>query len=109
MRLKENKRDFDDSILKRESAFFNAYKAIGKRLETKRLTRAMQLDNMGRLCKMRILAAGVAQLVERNLAKVEVAGPSPVFRSENQRSAIVRTSLIFYLHTICTQHADKSR
>lgn len=25
--------------------------------------------------------AGVAQLVERNLAKVEVAGPSPVFRS----------------------------
>ena len=81
MRLKENKRDFDDSILKRESAFFNAYKAIGKRLETKRLTRAMRLDNMGRLCKMRILAAGVAQLVERNLAKVEVASSRLVSRS----------------------------
>ena len=27
--------------------------------------------------------AEIAQLVERNLAKVEVAGPSPVFRSEN--------------------------
>ena len=26
--------------------------------------------------------AEIAQLVERNLAKVEVAGPSPVFRSE---------------------------
>ena len=26
--------------------------------------------------------AGVAQLVERDLAKVEVAGPSPVFRSK---------------------------
>ena len=25
--------------------------------------------------------AEIAQLVERNLAKVEVAGPSPVFRS----------------------------
>ena len=82
MRLKENKRDFDDSILKRESAFFNAYKAIGKRLETKRLTRARRLDNMGRLCKMRILAAGVAQLVERNLAKVEVASSRLVSRSK---------------------------
>ena len=29
--------------------------------------------------------AEIAQLVERNLAKVEVAGPSPVFRSENQQ------------------------
>ena len=26
--------------------------------------------------------AGIAQLVERNLAKVEVAGPSPVSRSK---------------------------
>ncbi len=26
--------------------------------------------------------AEIAQLVERNLAKVEVAGPSPVFRSK---------------------------
>jgi hypothetical protein len=29
--------------------------------------------------------AGIAQLVERNLAKVEVAGPSPVSRSEKCR------------------------
>ena len=28
--------------------------------------------------------AEIAQLVERNLAKVEVAGPSPVFRSNNK-------------------------
>ena len=28
-----------------------------------------------------ITFAEIAQLVERNLAKVEVAGPSPVFRS----------------------------
>jgi hypothetical protein len=27
--------------------------------------------------------AGIAQLVERNLAKVEVAGPSPVSRSKH--------------------------
>ena len=27
--------------------------------------------------------AGIAQLVERNLAKVEVAGPNPVSRSRN--------------------------
>ena len=33
--------------------------------------------------------AGVAQLVERNLAKVEVAGPSPVFRSKPQHIAEV--------------------
>ena len=29
--------------------------------------------------------AEIAQLVERNLAKVEVAGPSPVFRSRGVR------------------------
>ena len=29
--------------------------------------------------------AEIAQLVERNLAKVEVAGPSPVFRSQALR------------------------
>ena len=32
--------------------------------------------------------AGIAQLVERNLAKVEVAGPSPVSRSVSGRSSI---------------------
>ena len=31
--------------------------------------------------KMRVLGAGIAQLVERNLAKVEVAGSNPVSRS----------------------------
>ena len=30
--------------------------------------------------------AEIAQLVERNLAKVEVAGPSPVFRSKKKVS-----------------------
>ena len=30
---------------------------------------------------MRLLYAGIAQLVERNLAKVEVAGSNPVSRS----------------------------
>ena len=38
--------------------------------------------------------AEIAQLVEHNLAKVEVAGPSPVFRSENQRLTKIRL-LIF--------------
>ena len=33
--------------------------------------------------------AEIAQLVERNLAKVEVAGPSPVFRSKPQHIAEV--------------------
>ena len=32
--------------------------------------------------------AEIAQLVERNLAKVEVAGPSPVFRSKAKRTAV---------------------
>ena len=32
--------------------------------------------------RVRIHIAEIAQLVERNLAKVEVAGPSPVFRSK---------------------------
>ena len=31
---------------------------------------------------MEPIFAEIAQLVERNLAKVEVAGPSPVFRSK---------------------------
>ncbi len=33
-----------------------------------------------------VVRAGVAQLVERNLAKVEVAGSSPVARSRRQAS-----------------------
>ena len=43
--------------------------------------------------------AEIAQLVERNLAKVEVAGPSPVFRSKNQQLTEMRL-LIFYLHRV---------
>ena len=40
--------------------------------------------------------AEIAQLVEHNLAKVEVAGPSPVFRSKNQQLTEMRL-LIFCL------------
>ena len=36
-------------------------------------------------------SADVAQLVERNLAKVEVAGSNPVVRSERVRQATVLT------------------
>ena len=108
MRLKENKRDFDDSILKRESAFFNAYKAIGKRLETKRLTRAMRLDNMGRLCKMRILAAGVAQLVERNLAKVEVASSRLVSRSRIQEKRKRQASFFSFVRSEIQRASEAS-
>ena len=32
--------------------------------------------------------AEIAQLVERNLAKVEVAGPNPVFRSKTKRQSL---------------------
>jgi hypothetical protein len=39
--------------------------------------------------------AGIAQLVERNLAKVEVAGPSPVSRSK--QIMLEYTPLLQYL------------
>ena len=39
--------------------------------------------------------AGIAQLVERNLAKVEVAGPSPVSRSKHRM--LENTPLLQYL------------
>ena len=39
--------------------------------------------------------AEIAQLVERNLAKVEVAGPSPVFRS--RKSATYRNEVADFL------------
>ena len=43
------------------------------------------LDNIYGSCKMRILrSAGVAQLVERNLAKVEVASSRLVSRSKSK-------------------------
>ena len=39
-------------------------------------------ENEGYICTTKIKNAGVAQLVEHNLAKVGVAGPSPVSRSK---------------------------
>ena len=42
--------------------------------------------------------AEIAQLVERNLAKVEVAGPSPVFRSRRQS---FQTAFLFCISTCC--------
>ena len=38
--------------------------------------------------------AEIAQLVERNLAKVEVAGPSPVFRSKRKGQPIRLSFLV---------------
>ena len=40
--------------------------------------------------------AEIAQLVERNLAKVEVAGPSPVFRSGNQQFTEMRLLIFLF-------------
>ena len=42
--------------------------------------------------------AEIAQLVERNLAKVEVAGPSPVFRSDNQQLTEMRLLIFLFTH-----------
>jgi|WetSurMetagenome_2_1015567.scaffolds.fasta_scaffold805425_2 hypothetical protein len=39
-----------------------------------------------------MVLAGIAQLVERNLAKVEVAGPSPVSRSVSRMHSNQRHS-----------------
>ena len=44
--------------------------------------------------------AEIAQLVEHNLAKVEVAGPSPVFRSRKWL-IISRLSTIFSFSAVC--------
>ena len=41
--------------------------------------------------------AEIAQLVERNLAKVEVAGPSPVFRSQGlEKEAEIESKNLMY-------------
>ena len=48
--------------------------------------------------------AEVAQLVEHNLAKVRVAGSSPVFRSLPKGLVILRNSGAFYFPTICFCH-----
>ena len=44
------------------------------------------VDRASTIPKMRHLFAGIAQLVERDLAKVEVTGSSPVTRSKLKRS-----------------------
>ena len=41
--------------------------------------------------------AEIAQLVERNLAKVEVAGPSPVFRSKQKADNQTIIGFLFLL------------
>ena len=38
-------------------------------------------------------SAEIAQLVEHNLAKVGVAGPSPVFRSEVMNKMVIKSGL----------------
>ena len=39
--------------------------------------------------------AEIAQLVEHNLAKVGVAGPSPVFRSFVEQKRVIRNGLVY--------------
>ena len=46
----------------------------------------------------RLLNAEVAQLVERNLAKVEVAGSNPVFRSKGDVAEWLATALQKLVH-----------
>ena len=48
--------------------------------------------------------AEVAQLVEHNLAKVRVAGPSPVFRSKR-----VDVSALFFFVCVCIKQSMMSR
>ena len=46
---------------------------------------------------MEPIFAEIAQLVERNLAKVEVAGPSPVFRSGSlEKEAEIKSKNLMY-------------
>ena len=52
------------------------------------------------------LIAKVAQLVEHNLAKVRVAGSSPVFRSLPKGLVILRNSGAFYFPTIYFCHMN---
>ena len=50
-----------------------------------------------------ILRAEVAQLVERNLAKVEVAGSSLVFRSGKNSIFIFRGGIFYYKYSVLKQ------
>ena len=59
---------------------------LGKRDEKFcRIKKSVYICNPNRQVVGRVMHAEIAQLVERNLAKVEVAGPSPVFRSPGQK------------------------
>ena len=55
---------------------------------------------MAYLCTALKQNAEIAQLVEHNLAKVRVAGSSPVFRSLPKGLVILRNSGAFYFPTI---------
>ena len=64
-----------------------------------RLNRALFIKGFCRLKKILIFArefAGVAQLVEHNLAKVRVAGSSPVFRSKTLQDRKILEAFVFY-------------
>ena len=41
------------------------------------------------------VAADLAHSVERDLAKVEVAGSSPVIRSKNKKNVYIRNNLLY--------------
>ena len=58
-------------------------------------------------CK-RQFNAEIAQLVERNLAKVEVAGPSPVFRSKKKDDLLV-VLLFFGYVLLAAPYSSKSK
>ncbi len=55
--------------------------------ERKRIKIHSALDKKKLGAKMQIFDAGVAQLVERNLAKVDVEGSSPFSRSKSVNTA----------------------
>ena len=50
--------------------------------------------------------AEIAQLVERNLAKVEVAGPSPVFRSK--KDCLTDCEAVFFIIFALTKFKNKT-
>ena len=53
-----------------------------------RLRANFRVDKPARFCYTAFCCAGVAHLVERHLAKVEVAGSSPVARSTSEQSLL---------------------
>ena len=55
------------------------------------------IDTTGDLLKIRPLDAGIAQLVERYLAKVQVDGSSPFTRSKIQNPAWSQSTAGFFI------------